>query len=131
MADNGADTLDTLSERLNEALRDAEDFFIKAAHGARAETTLDHADYPEAKLIFCKRDDTWGLYVAHSRDSSDGLHAQTVPLISASRRVRTIAAGRLEALYENLQVVIETTRDNVGGAITTVKSFLEKHRGDA
>jgi hypothetical protein len=76
--------LDTETDRLNEALRDAEDAIVAHCPGVRAEIAMPNG----MALRFCKEGANWGLFII----SNDG---SVCPLLKAGRRHRVAAVGLL------------------------------------
>lgn len=104
--------LNNETERLNDALDDAEAALIAARPGVTADVPLANG----MRLFFGKEGNGWGLYVI---DVGGGV----CPLLKAGRRSRIAAAEALNPLLVALGEAREIERDAVRAAIHAAQTF--------
>lgn len=106
--------LDLATDRLNEALREAEDALAELGLGVTASVSLEG----DRSLHFKKHGNEWGLMVAKRGDE-----ANPTLLLSASRRTRLEAAGRLPDLHEALHDAYDDELRRIDRAVDSLRTF--------
>ena len=103
-------------DRLNEALRDAEDALAELGLGVAASVSLG-----EHELHYFKRGARWGLFVRLS-------HGDEVPILSAAKAIRVAAADRLDDLEGALRKASDDQEFRIIDAIKKARDFAERLR---
>lgn len=107
-------SLDLATERLNDALREAEDALAELGLGVAASVPLEGDRF----LHFKKHGNDWVLVVVKRSDE-----ACPALLLSTSRRTRLEAAGRLPALHEALYEAYDDELRRIDKAVDTIRTF--------
>lgn len=102
-------------ERLNAQLARAEKHLVGLERRVRASVPLGG----EGNLVFCRRGDAWGLSVELA-------NGQIVPLLSASREVRVLAAHSLDALVHAILDAVRDAERAEEEAVGVVEDFLQR-----
>jgi hypothetical protein len=101
---NGGEDIDLL----NDLLAAAEDRLAGLMLGVSASVPLE----PGVDLVFRKRGGSWGLYVGGES------------VLKLSKRVRVLAAGKLEDMVGALTAEASRQLEDVRAAIAKVEAFL-------
>ncbi len=111
-------TLNSQTDRLNEVLRDVEDYFAGLGVGVPASVPVDEG----ASLAWKKHNGEWKLFVVlHPSD-------EEVPLLSAPRARRVQATAKLEDLEDAVYLAANKVSEEVDEAITRAVEFLASRR---
>ena len=102
-------------ETLNDLLAAAEDRLVDLRLGVSANVRLE----PDVALVFTKRSAGWGLYVDDR------------PLHECSKRIRVLAAGKLDALVDALTEAARERFAAVRQAVAKVEGLLVAFGVDA
>jgi hypothetical protein len=125
------ETLNKETTRLNDRLREVEEFLVGAKLGVYAEVSLmdPSSAFQECpgELVFAKWNDRWGLHV---RGANLEKRYPGTPVLSASRKERIASAYVLELLVDELIETVEEETARVNDAIKDVEKLLVAMRGE-
>lgn len=117
------------TEDLTDALCQAQEIFrrLNLGAGVPAEVELE----PGCMLGFGKIRDEWLFTIKRTGPVSPTFKRdERLPLTSAPRRLRVMAASKLPELYEKNVEALGTTLKDIEEAIEKVEDFLDAHDKD-
>lgn len=121
---------------LNQALLDAEEALASMRDKVETSVALDEVWDPESgysyttNLIFAKLGSEWrlGYYVYEDGEDPEGV--RTIPLTSASLKIRLAAAGALDELLESVRKRRAERVAEIQGAAGVARAFALRVHGE-